>query len=115
VKSLTNKRPDVWSVSPSPQCCSHPIDGGQNVGALPVLDGNHLVGLISERDYTRKVILKGRSSRKPRSRYHDEELCTATLDETIVDCMRLMTEKRVRHLPVLAGRTWWVLYRLATL
>ena len=72
------------------------------VGALLVLDGNRLVGVISERDYTRKVILKGRSSSTTRV----EEIMTNKVicvspDNNIDQCMLLMTENQIRHLPVL--------------
>jgi CBS domain-containing protein len=71
------------------------------IGALMVMDGNRPVGLISERDYARKVILKGRSSRDTEVR----EVMTSHVycvrpEQTVEECMALMTEKRVRHLPV---------------
>ena len=76
----------------------------KNVGALPVVDGGRLVGIISERDYTRKVVLKGRSSRETAVRdIMSDELAVATPEERIVECMHVMTEKKVRHLPVVDG------------
>jgi len=74
----------------------------KNIGALLVIESNRLVGILTERDYTRKVALKGRSSKETAVR----EILTGnpvhvTPDHTIEDCMRLMTEHRVRHLPVL--------------
>jgi CBS domain-containing protein len=76
----------------------------KDVGALVVLDGGRLAGIISERDYARKVILLGKSS-------HDipvREIMTATVvtvgpSQTVEDCMGIMTQRRVRHLPVLDG------------
>ena len=104
---LGNKRPDVWSVAPDATVYQAiQIMADKNVGALPVLDGNRLVGIISERDYTRKVVLKGRSSREtPVRDILSSHLATAALDDTIVECMRVMTDKKVRHLPVLDGLT----------
>ncbi len=76
----------------------------KNVGALPVVENDKLVGVISERDYTRKVILKGKSSKETRvEEIMTRELVTANPGDTVVDCMRVMTEKRVRHLPVMEG------------
>jgi len=73
----------------------------KNVGALLVMDAGELLGIISERDYTRKVILKDRSSKETRVR----EIMTADLvvvrpDTTVEEAMRVMTKTRVRHLPV---------------
>ena len=103
---LGRKRPDVWSVAPdSTVLQAIRLMAEKNVGALPVLDGNHLVGIISERDYTRKVILKGRSSENtPVRAIMSENLSVAALDDTVVECMRVMTDKKVRHLPVLDGQ-----------
>ena len=76
----------------------------KNVGALPVVDNSRLIGIISERDYTRKVILKGLSSKDTAVRdIMTREMLTASPSDSIQDCMRVMTEKRVRHLPVLEG------------
>ena len=76
----------------------------KNIGALPVVENNRLIGIISERDYTRKVILKGKSSQETRvEEIMTRELVTADPSDTVVDCMRVMTEERVRHLPVIKG------------
>ena len=76
----------------------------KNIGALPVIDNSRLIGIISERDYTRKVILKGLSSKDtPVRDIMTREVLTASPSDSIADCMRVMTEKRVRHLPVLEG------------
>ena len=78
----------------------------QNIGALPVVDDGKLVGMFSERDYTRKVILLGRSSKKtPVAEIMTRNPTVAAPDDSIGDCMRLMTDERVRHLPVLDGGT----------
>jgi len=102
---LGRKRFGVWSVAPGSMVFQAiQLMADKNVGALPVLDGNRLVGIISERDYTRKVILKGRSSREtPVRDIMSQNLHLAALEDTVVDCMRVMTSRKVRHLPVLDG------------
>jgi CBS domain-containing protein len=74
----------------------------KEVGALVVLEGDAVVGIISERDYARKVMLKGRSSRETMV----QDIMTADvihvrLDQSIEECMSIVTERRIRHLPVL--------------
>ena len=77
---------------------------GRNIGALVVLSQNGLQGIFTERDYTRKVVLHGKSSKETLvSEILSPDLIVAAPDSTIEDCMRLMTENRVRHLPVLDG------------
>lgn len=76
-----------------------------NVGALIVMDGARLTGIISERDYARKIILMGRSSPDtPVSAIMSSKVLCATPDQTIEDCMAMMTAKAVRHLPVLDNK-----------
>jgi IMP dehydrogenase len=74
----------------------------KNVGALVVLDGPTVTGILSERDYARKVILHGKSSRELRTQeIMSTSVYSVSLDQNIEDCMALFTNKRVRHLPVL--------------
>lgn len=73
------------------------------IGSLLVMHGQNLKGIVTERDYARKVILKGRASETtPVSEIMSVELITATPEQTVNECMTLMTERRIRHLPVLA-------------
>lgn len=71
------------------------------VGSLLVMDGDKLIGIVTERDYARKVILKGRASEQTRvGEIMTTEVLTATAEQSVNECMTLMTEKRIRHLPV---------------
>ncbi|HWO13271.1 MAG TPA: CBS domain-containing protein, partial [Polyangiaceae bacterium] len=75
----------------------------RNVGALVVLDGADPVGVLTERDYLRKIALQGRSSRTTTvQEVMSERLICVGLDTEVEECMTLMTQKRIRHLPVIA-------------
>ena len=103
---LDHKGGAVWTVAPDTTVFEAiQMMSEKNVGALLVTERDKLVGIISERDYTRKVALKGRSSKELKVReILSEHLLSVTPQHTIEECMRLMTEHRVRHLPVLDGQ-----------
>ncbi len=76
----------------------------KNVGALLVMDGKKLVGMFSERDYTRKIVLRGKRSRETKvAEIMSTNLTVTHPREPVEKCLRLMTDKRIRHLPVLDG------------
>jgi CBS domain-containing protein len=100
---LRSKGLEVWSMAPDATVYDAlQLMAEKNVGAVLVMDAHHLVGILSERDYARKVVLRGRSSRETAVR----EIMTPRVvyvrpEQTAEECMALMTDKRVRHLPVL--------------
>lgn len=104
---LAKKGGEVWSVSPDATVYDAlQVMAARNVGAVLVLDGTELAGILSERDYARQVILKGKASRDtPVREIMTTRLVCVTPERTIEDCMALMTDRRIRHLPVLQGRT----------
>ena len=104
---LHYKGTNVWSISPDSTVFEAlQLMADKNVGALLVTEGERLVGIITERDYSRKVVLKGKSSKETEVReILSGNLIHVTPSHTVEECMRLMTDHRVRHLPVLDGRT----------
>ena len=104
---LTHKPTVLWSVGPEMMIYDAiQLMADKNVGALLVMSGGSLLGIISERDYTRKVVLKGKSSKQTAVRdIISTSVITVTPLDTVEECMRLMTEHRIRHLPVVeAGK-----------
>lgn len=104
---LRMKAGKLWTIEPEKTVFEGiKLMAQENIGALPVMSGGRLVGMLSERDYTRKVALLGRSSKETTiGQILSTPVTTATPATTIGEGLRLMTDKRVRHLPVLEGET----------
>ena len=104
---LHHKGGTTWTVSPETTVFDAiKLMAEKNIGALLVLKQNRLAGIISERDYTRKVVLLGRSSKDTLvNQILSGEVVQVTPEHTVDQCLRLMTEHRVRHLPVLDGNS----------
>lgn len=100
---LLTKEAGVLSISPETTVfAAIKLMSDKNVGALPVMDGEKLVGILSERDYARKVILEGRSSKETLAKdIMTEKVLCIRPDNTNEECMAIMTEKFLRHLPVI--------------
>ena len=100
---LARKDPAVWSVTPDVTVYDAiALMAEHNIGAVLVMESERLVGMLSERDYTRKVILKGKLSRETSVKdIMSTEVTTVSPLQTVDHCMRLMTGKRIRHLPVI--------------
>ncbi len=102
---LNAKGRQTWSISPNHTVLEAiQMMAEKNVGALLVIEAGKLIGIISERDYTRKVILRGKASKDTAVK----EILSDTViqvkpSDSVEDCMRLMTTHRIRHLPVLEG------------
>jgi CBS domain-containing protein len=99
---LHHKGATVWTISPQATVFEAiQLLARKNIGALPVMEADRLVGMFSERDYTRKVALEGKTSRTTQVRdVLTAVVATIRSDDTVEEAMRLMTEKRTRHLPV---------------
>jgi CBS domain-containing protein len=100
---LRAKGGKVYSVTPETTVFDAiQLMADRNVGALLVMQGDELLGIISERDYTRKIALKGKQSKQtPVSEIMFTPVISATEESSVEECMRLMTEHRIRHLPIL--------------
>ncbi|MEP6937224.1 MAG: CBS domain-containing protein [Chthoniobacterales bacterium] len=102
---LNRKGMEIFSVSPEATVYDAiELMAQKNVGALLVVQDEQLVGMVSERDYTRKVMLRGKRSRETKVReIMSSDLTITHSHESVESCLRTMTEKRVRHLPVVDG------------
>ena len=102
---MYSKTSALWTIAPEATVFEAiKLMAEKNIGALLVMSGGRLFGVFTERDYTRKVALQGKTS-KETSVFEiiTDKPVTVSPDETVEDCMRLMTENRVRHLPVMEG------------
>ncbi len=100
---LNSKGHEIWSVKPNDTVFDAvKLMADKSIGSLLVMNGDKLVGIVTERDYARKVILEGKSSKDSSVKevMNSKVLCVSP-DQTVDECMALMTDKRVRHLPVL--------------
>ena len=104
---LDAKGDDVISIAPDASVFDAiKLMADKGVGSLVVMEDGDLKGIVTERDYARKVIIKGRSSESTAvSEIMTADVMTATADQTVNQCMALMTKKRIRHLPVVADTT----------
>lgn len=102
---LDAKGQDIYRVGPDEMVLSAlKLMAEREIGAVLVTEGDRLVGIFTERHYARDVFLKGRASPDTRvGEVMEREVITVSPDETVDRCMALMTEHRIRHLPVMAG------------
>ena len=106
IGSLIGKKGvQVWSLGPGATVYEAIVEMAEKqVGALPVIEGGRLLGMVSERDYARKVILQGRLSKETLvTEIMSSPVVTVTPTHSVGECMQIVTEKRIRHLPVVEG------------
>jgi len=101
---LESKPPGFHAISAdAPVIDAVRVMAREGIGAVLVMDGERLIGILSERDYARKIVLDGRSSRDtPVSAIMSAEVVTVAPSDTVAACMETVTTKRIRHLPVVA-------------
>jgi CBS domain-containing protein len=99
---LHHKGPTVWQVAPDATVFEAiKLMASKNIGALLVMSGAMLVGIFTERDYTRKIVLQGKTSKETQVwEIMPKEIIFVRPEDSVENCMKLMTEHRVRHLPV---------------
>jgi len=105
---LAEKGSDVWAIDPDDSVFNAVSEmSRRDVGGLLVMSGEKIVGIISERDYTRNVILKGKTSPEtPVCEIMTVDVICASPDQSVMECLDIMSENRIRHLPVVEdGRT----------
>ena len=102
---LEAKAPEVFAIGPdAPVIDAIRLMAEKRIGALLVMQAGKLAGIVSERDYARKLVLQGRSSRDtPQRDIMTADVVSIGLDDTTDRCMQLVTDRRIRHLPVLDG------------
>jgi CBS domain-containing protein len=102
---LQAKGSEVWTIGPDASVYDAlALMADKGIGALVVTQDKRVLGLLSERDYARNVVLRGRKSRETRvADIMTAKVAWVGLDETVQDCMSIVTEMRVRHLPVMEG------------
>ena len=99
---LRRKSGEIWTITPHSSVYeAMAIMSDRNIGALAVMEGDLLVGIIAERDYARKIVLKGKASRETEVAEIMQAPVTVTPRHTVDDCMTLMTSERVRYLAVM--------------
>jgi len=104
IKEILRTKPkDIWSISSKASVFEGlELMSAKDIGALLVIDEGRLVGIFSERDYARKVILKGKTSKETEvGELMTRSVLYATPENTLEECMALMTSKHIRHLPIL--------------
>jgi CBS domain-containing protein len=102
---IEKKGAQVWSVPPTASIYDAiTVMADKGVGALPIIEGGNLLGIISERDYARKVALKGKSSKQTAvTEIMSSPVVSVTPAQTVEECMHIVTDMRIRHLPVVEG------------